>query len=258
MLLKDAQKRRAFSLVELSIVLVILGLLVGGILSGQSLIRASELRTIVEQHQGFVSAVNAFREKYNGLPGDLPSASQIWGLSTPVCPQLTIPETLETCDGDGSGFVPTIDSPSDFLSGFSSLPTGYEETIGFWQHLRNAGLIENSAWASKIDRDRTWVLNDLESPVSARRNIFNGEYRNLLVAPTALKPAELWNIDQKADDGKPGIGRITVFSGAFTLGSNTLAECTDSSVNPEGSNVAANYLLTAENSVCYLLFRNNF
>ena len=69
----------AFSLVELSIVLVILGLLVGGILSGQSLIRAATLRSFVKQHEQHYTAVMSFRDKYSQLPGDMNNATQFWG-----------------------------------------------------------------------------------------------------------------------------------------------------------------------------------
>lgn len=68
-------QRNAFSLVELSIVLVILGLLVGGILAGQSLIRASELRAVTSEQARIVTAIQAFRDKYFALPGDMRNAS---------------------------------------------------------------------------------------------------------------------------------------------------------------------------------------
>jgi prepilin-type N-terminal cleavage/methylation domain-containing protein len=64
-----------FTLVELSIVLVIIGLIVGGILVGRDLIRASEVRSSVSQLEKLDTAVNAFRLKYEALPGDI-SAEQ--------------------------------------------------------------------------------------------------------------------------------------------------------------------------------------
>ena len=73
---------KGFSLVELSIVLVILGLLIGGILTGQSLIRAAELRSVTTQYQGYVTAVNTFRDKYFALPGDMPNAIDFHSPST--------------------------------------------------------------------------------------------------------------------------------------------------------------------------------
>ena len=58
------KRESAFSLVELSIVLVILGLLVGGILGGQSLIKAAELRSITSDIESYRVAVNSFKIKY--------------------------------------------------------------------------------------------------------------------------------------------------------------------------------------------------
>lgn len=70
---------RGFSLVELSIVLVILGLLTGGILAGQSLIRAAELRSYITDVQRYPAAVNAFKDKYFAYPGDMANATKFWG-----------------------------------------------------------------------------------------------------------------------------------------------------------------------------------
>src|SRR4051812_29331815 len=66
---------QGFTLVELSIVLVIIGLIVGAILVGRDLIHASELRSQISQIEKFDTAVHAFQLKYGGIPGDLPAAS---------------------------------------------------------------------------------------------------------------------------------------------------------------------------------------
>ena len=58
-----------FTLVELSIVLVIIGLIVGGILTGKDLIRAAELRSVQSDKEKIVTAINTFELKYNCLPG---------------------------------------------------------------------------------------------------------------------------------------------------------------------------------------------
>jgi prepilin-type N-terminal cleavage/methylation domain-containing protein len=128
----------AFSLVELSIVLVILGLLVGAILAGQSLIKAAELRTIPRDFQKYHAAVVSFRDKYLALPGDMPNATAFWGAADgddgtdaigAICSGVTN-GTTATCNGDGDGFV--------------GGPTGGQECFISWKHLANAGLIEGS------------------------------------------------------------------------------------------------------------------
>src|SRR3954468_21990802 len=67
----QSKPERGFTLIELSIVLVIIGLIVGGVLVGQDLIRAAEIRATVGQYEKYNTAINTFRSKYNGLPGDI-------------------------------------------------------------------------------------------------------------------------------------------------------------------------------------------
>jgi prepilin-type N-terminal cleavage/methylation domain-containing protein len=62
-----------FTLIELSIVLVIIGLIVGGVLVGQDLIRAAAVRAQITQIERYNTAANTFRGKYGYLPGDIPN-----------------------------------------------------------------------------------------------------------------------------------------------------------------------------------------
>lgn len=64
-------RKSGFTLVELSIVLIVIGLVLGGVLAGQHLIRAAELRQMYAQVNEIFLQVNTFKLKYNGLPGDL-------------------------------------------------------------------------------------------------------------------------------------------------------------------------------------------
>jgi prepilin-type N-terminal cleavage/methylation domain-containing protein len=131
---------RGFSLVELSIVLVILGLLVGGVLSGQSLIRASELRKVTTEYTSIVAAVGSFREKYLYLPGDFPNASQFWGAAAAGagCWFTPNPGTVPTCSGNGDGRLSQVNyTPGGIYSGRSQVTTApngetsYEKGM-FW------------------------------------------------------------------------------------------------------------------------------
>ncbi len=128
------RSEQAFSLVELSIVLVILGLLTGGILAGQSLIRAAELRAVTTEYQRNLTAIQTFRDKYFAIPGDMRNAQSFWG-SAASCPgtaSTTAATGVPTCNGDGNGQV-----------GLNPTATSNEK-FRFWQHLANAGLIEGS------------------------------------------------------------------------------------------------------------------
>lgn len=258
---------RGFSLVELSIVLVILGLLVGGVLSGQSLIRASELRSVVSQYQRYYAATTAFRDKYFAFPGDMTTAATFWGAAdgaggtTAAC-ATTAGTGTQTCNGNGDGFV--------------ALSTSSNENFRFWQHLANAGLIEGnydgithgtttySATTANVPVGRIsatgWFMNNWASSSGFAFNAqYAGIYANFFefgaftanadpVGPI-FKPEEAWNIDTKLDDGMPATGHVVIRA------TGGLATCTDSAV---GTTFTANYLLSASTPTCSLIFRQMF
>ncbi|MFZ4542239.1 MAG: type II secretion system protein [Rickettsiales bacterium] len=102
--------RRAFTLVELSIVLVIVGLLIGGILVGQTLIHAGELRRETVTIDQIKTGLLAFKDKYMGLPGDISNATQFWGaadgndgLGTDC--YIAVGAGTSTCNGNGDGLL---------------------------------------------------------------------------------------------------------------------------------------------------------
>jgi prepilin-type N-terminal cleavage/methylation domain-containing protein len=71
-------KERGFTLVELSIVLVIIGLIVGGVVGGQALIASARMSKQVQQLQQFKIAYNAFQLQYDAMPGDFSEATDYW------------------------------------------------------------------------------------------------------------------------------------------------------------------------------------
>lgn len=255
--------RHGFSLVELSIVLVILGLLTGGILAGQSLIRAAELRSVSSEAQRYTAAVRTFQDKYMALPGDMTNATSFWGAAhaTPATCLTTAGTGTQTCNGDGDGDLDPAAAASQ-----------RGELFTFWEHLANAGLIEGdytgfAGPGSTSDFDAGtnsplsrlgkagWAISDSTQSgyglVGERyTNITGGDaYVHLVIGGDAvgvpsgfiMKPEEAWGIDTKLDDGKPGIGAVKAFPGA-TCGNNL-----DASVSA--------YTLTSTTDSCWLTIR---
>jgi prepilin-type N-terminal cleavage/methylation domain-containing protein len=115
-----------FTLIEISIVMVIIGLIIGSILVGRDLIRAAEIRSVASDKEKIVTAVNTFRNKYNCMPGACPNATDFFGANPAGCP---IPPgsqpSTQTCNGGSTGRI-----------GYSS---DYEPYY-FWQQLAAAGL----------------------------------------------------------------------------------------------------------------------
>jgi len=122
-----------FTLIELSIVLVIIGLIVGGILVGQDLIRAAGVRAQITQIEKYHTAVNTFYGKYGYLPGDIPdpAASSFGFLARGTLPG----------QGDGNGIIEGTNGLTGPNFG-TYQQTG--ETPMFWRDLSTANLIDGN------------------------------------------------------------------------------------------------------------------
>ena len=250
--------KNGFSLVELSIVLVILGLLIGGVLTGQNLIKAAELRSVTEEYKNYQTAVNIFRDKYLAMPGDMINAGKFWGYANTggaggICaaPATNTGTSPLTCDGNGSG----------------SLDQQYE-MFRFWQHLANAGLIEGqytgvtggggaahhvpgtNSPRSKLSPG-SWAIGYIGVHAgNATTFAHNYGHMGYYGAPTTtsapttalLAPEDVWNIDMKMDDGMPGAGNLIVYP------------WTTCSLAASQTDYAAAYKLTSTTKDCILYF----
>ncbi len=232
---KDISINKGFSLIELSIVLVILGLLTGGILAGKNLIRAAELRAISTESDAFVTAVNAFKLKYLQYPGDMDDATRFWGARA-SCPGnywIGAAPAYEraTCDGNGDGQI-----------GMNTIPTYYEALL-VWQHLSNAELIKGNYIGLAADNNPRfrhdpgvncpeskavnvgcwgmfWIPESgvYASPWFAAENFFPDKDRNVLMlggtgvsymaTEEVISPIEMWQVDKKLDDSYPDTGNL--------------------------------------------------
>jgi prepilin-type N-terminal cleavage/methylation domain-containing protein len=72
--------KHGFTLIELSIVIVIIGLIVAGVVSGQSLITQAKLRSVASEYNKYDSATNTFYLEYNALQGDMSNAWEFFSL----------------------------------------------------------------------------------------------------------------------------------------------------------------------------------
>lgn len=118
-------QKSGFTLIELSIVLLVIALIVGGVLVGRDLIRIAEIRQTIAQVEKFNTAVNAFRTKFNCLPGDCVAAEE-FGFA---------PDT----NGNGDNVI----GPCNYLHGkcYPDFNVRLEERLHFWGHLNAAGLV---------------------------------------------------------------------------------------------------------------------
>ncbi len=266
------RRSSAFSLVELSIVLFILGLLVGGILAGQSLIRAAELRAVSTEYTRYVTAVQSFRDKYFAIPGDFRDATRFWSrqLNDVNCPTNSSAAVVATgaCDGDGDGRI---------LTGGGA--GAAQERFQFWRMLALSGMIEGSysgvagpggsgdatsasVPTSKLSGAMWWAnshnIDNYGGDVQHYATNYGPIYMSIAnyspgfepYLPT-MRPEEAWNIDTKLDDGKPARGKV--IAGYW----NNLCAAADDGTHAQ-TDLVASYRLSDTTKQCILLFVRPF
>ena len=233
------QSQSGFTLVELAIVLVIIGLLVGGVLAGQDLIKAAKLQNAVQALSDVNTSATTFMTKYGQLPGDF---SQGNTFTTPIA----ITGVANAVGlGDNNGLVQATTTAG---GGTATATLGVSgETAAFFPELYAAGLLGASMAA--VD------LTVVTTPLATINATSNGRFLPLqldgqsdllivqgfsgtassaagnymfLVGPTtsvnatgglatltrALTPLSAQNIDTKLDDGNPGLGNVTALAAA--------------------------------------------
>jgi prepilin-type N-terminal cleavage/methylation domain-containing protein len=215
---QSSDNTAGFTIIELSIVLVLISLIIGGVLTGQDLIQAAKLRATVSEYEHFNTAVDTFTLKYNGLPGDLQSSTaEVFGF--------TYTTSCTVGCGDGDGYI----GPSTWLAS--------PEGILFWTHLYQANLISNAlaplpagAWtvsdavASSIPA--LFPITKLAGGTYFWAAAFTDGFNYYAIGPLATFPASsggpgptmtaaqglsalmAYALDVKIDDGVPNAGIV--------------------------------------------------
>ena len=268
-----------FTLVEFSVVLVIIGLLAAGILVGSSIMKSAELQKISSNFIKFRDATKQFHDKYKYFPGDFPEAGNFWDLAE-TCGGDPTDLVKATCNGNGDGFVGgSVGTPIQF-------GTEFTEPLYFWQQLTNAGFLEG-AYSGRAESGSEWWQPGENLPEGRDKNsgytfsysthgsvdtniiypetgsvqvyAYNSNYGHIIVygnprgignrrtaSGKALSGKEALSIDQKIDDGRPGLGNIMALP--YTSDGMTYA-CAD------GTNATtAVYMTSGNQKICSLVF----
>ena len=172
------RRQSGFTLIEIAIVLVIIGLLLGGILKGQELITQGRIRNVSNDFQSVTAAINLYQDRYRALPGDDGGAVARW---------------TNTANGNGDGVF------GGAYNTVCAAASATEDCL-FWHHLRLAGLIGGAR------TDRTQAVNAAQG----RTGVQNGGLG--LVGPIICSnnlPATIAQaIDAQFDDGDARTGTV--------------------------------------------------
>lgn len=219
----------AFSLVELAIVLAIIGLLAGGVTVGISLLQRVKVNAAMNEITKYRNAFSRFREVYQALPGDYADATEVWGVDASGCTTRT--PKKETCNGNGNNFI-----------------NGGGETFRVWQHLSNAGLVDGSFTGAADSaggytpaenmapgpfEDSGYFIDTAGAVTSDPTYFDQTSQPEMLYGKRAVggwpslpvfTSKEQYNIDQKADDGRPATGYMRSLKGSCATTANASAE----------------------------------
>jgi len=222
------KRQHGFTLVEIAIVLVIIGLLLGGILKGQELINSARVRNLADTATGIQAAYYGFIDRYRRVPGDWnkDNASQAIGSTIPV-------------GGNDNGQIDNGTAGG----------VDYTEPNAMWVQMAAAGFIQGSytAGTAPIAVDQAPTNANGVTPLNAFNNVMLlGRTNDFLGAPSARLhlvmgrgiPVDVMReLDLKLDDGQPGTGDLratpetaTWFTDGNIGGQD--ATCVDDTVTP--------------------------
>ncbi len=230
------KSQKAFTLVELAIVMTIIGLLIGGILKGQELLENARVTSTIAQIKSYEAAMTAFSDIYDALPGDLPNA----GDKIPGCNQNCTPYyNPDSTDGTaGDGFVSEVYSDGSGMvqtrPGVSNPPdAAINESYLMWVHLLKANLVTGVTDAAINGEVATRSFGTTDPAAKAGGGFWVGTnigaqmvgnasgYFSLVLGSSlsagldelndhtqVLTPARAAQIDRKIDDGRPRTGNV--------------------------------------------------
>jgi len=207
-------RQSGFTLVEIAIVLVIIGLLLGGVLKGQELINSAKVKNFATDFRNIPLFIYGFQDKYKVLPGD------DWNISA------KIPNSTNASS-------PALMGNNGRIDGFWNTVTVTDESMLFWQHVRLAGLAtgstvvaaDNTYWPVNADGGRIGIESGSSNFIhnGATGTFLQGAY---VVCSNGILGKFALQLDTMMDDGSPNTGSMRVVATDHTRGNAALAIAT--------------------------------
>jgi len=192
-------RQSGFTLVEIAIVLVIIGLLLGGILKGQEMITQAKIKNIVNDFNGITAAINSYQDRYKALPGDDVNAATRWSTQGAIAG-----------DGNGQLCTGTCASPPDagnrYMDTVNDTANAKEVNL-FWWHLRLSGFVGGSttAGAGSAASNPNNAANGL---MGVQTGGPTGFFTSNMICSSNLQDKIAIAVDTQMDDGTANSGQV--------------------------------------------------
>jgi len=182
---------KGFTLVEMAIVLVIIGLILGGVLKGQELVVQARVKSMISEFNQVTAAYYTYFDRYHRFPGDDPNAESRW-------------TGVDCCTGASCG-------NGTLGAGGSGYDTGTENKC-MWRHLRNAGIITGANSSDDLPTNAVGGITGVQA-----ESAFTSGLTSDAIICTSNVPNKLAQlIDYSIDDGLSDEG--IVMSGTSVTG----------------------------------------
>lgn len=180
------KQQKGFTLIELAIVLVIIGLLLGGVLKGQALIDSAKVKNLASDFRNIQVYIYGYQDKYRSLPGDDSKA---------------VGNVAGTNNGNGNGKI----------EGAWNATATTAESLNFWQHIRKAGLAtgstsvaaDNTFWPVNADNGRIGIQSGQTPSITGLSGVH-------VVCSNQILGKYAKQIDVNLDNGDPTTGAVMV------------------------------------------------
>jgi prepilin-type N-terminal cleavage/methylation domain-containing protein len=167
-------RQKGFTLVEIAIVLVIIGLLLGGILKGQEMIVQAKIKNAMADFSGISAAYHGYQDRYRKIPGDDDGAARWTGATA----------------GNGNGIV----------AGVYNSTTAADESRLWWDHLRRAGFVAGNG-SQQPTNAFTGMLGVQTGDGQATIGAVLGGFSSLIICSANIPDKVAIAIDTSMDDG---------------------------------------------------------